>query len=193
MLTLPNVLSLSRFPAGVLVVLTAVHHAWGLAFGVLLLGCLTDLADGYIAMRWDMASDFGADVLEPVCDLALTTGAIVGLVLTHKLPFWVVIGMIIVAGVVQVINSFMVETRLFTHFGQWFMPVYFLAVIWAGLIWYAELALPAGPFMVFDGLQYIATSETSGRSSPSRSKLIPTTTSKTPARRSSRISMRSSV
>ena len=39
----------------------------------------------------------------------------------------------------------------------------------------------------------IATSETSGRSSPSRSRLMPTSTSKTPRRRSRRILMRSSV
>ena len=39
----------------------------------------------------------------------------------------------------------------------------------------------------------IATSETSGRSSPSRSRLIPISTSNSPRRRSRRILMRSSV
>ena len=134
MFTLPNVLSLTRFPIGACVALAACHHAWGLAFGLLLLGCLTDLADGYIAKRWNMGSVFGADVLEPVCDLALTTGAIVGLVLTHRLPLWTVIVMVVIAGVVQVINSFMVETRLFTHFGQWFMPIYFRDLDHAGVV-----------------------------------------------------------
>ena len=39
----------------------------------------------------------------------------------------------------------------------------------------------------------IATSETSGRSSPSRSRLMPTSTSNSPSRRSRRISIRCSV
>jgi len=155
--TLPNVLSLSRIPIGVFAALAAVHHAWGLAFSLLLLGCLTDLADGYIAKRWDMGSDIGADVLEPVCDLALTTGAIVGLVLTHRLPIWVVIVMVVITAIVQIINSFMTQTRLFTHFGQWFMPIYFLAVIWTLLLSYAWLALNTGPFTAFLSLQILAT------------------------------------
>ncbi len=157
MFTLPNVLSLTRLPIGAAVALTAIHDAWGLAFALVLLGCLTDLADGYVAKRWNMGSKLGAEVLEPICDLALTVGAIVGLVMSHHLSIWLILVMGILAGIVQYINSFMTKTVLFTHFGQWFMPMYFLVVIWLLLIGYAHLALNSNAFIAFVGLASLAT------------------------------------
>jgi len=129
MKTLPNALSISRFPIGALVGLAAIHRNWGWAFALLLLGCLTDLADGYVAKHWNVASDFGANYLEPICDLALTAGALIGLLVTHELSIWALGAMVIVLVIVQVINSFMIKTVLFRYFGKWFMPLYFLAVI----------------------------------------------------------------
>jgi hypothetical protein len=58
------------------------------------------------------------------------------------------------------------------------------------IVWISEVSLRKNPAL---SASKIATSETSGKSNPSRNRLIPTSTSKSPLRRSPRISTRSSV
>ena len=58
------------------------------------------------------------------------------------------------------------------------------------IIWISDHADRRNPSL---SASRIATSVTSGRSMPSRSRLIPTSTSNTPSRRSRRIATRSSV
>lgn len=140
-LNLPNLLSLSRIPMAIAVAITAAQHSWLLAFALLLIGCITDVADGLVASWLNQKTDFGADVLEPVCDLALTAGAITGLVLTHRLSWIVVFFAALGYGGVQVINSFFTQTAAFTKFGQWFMPCSFILVIELLLGRYAWLGM----------------------------------------------------
>ena len=58
------------------------------------------------------------------------------------------------------------------------------------IVWISEVSLRRKPSL---SASRMATSDTSGRSRPSRSRLMPTSTSNSPRRRSRRISMRSIV
>lgn len=61
--------------------------AW--AAGVFLLAMLTDLADGYIARAWDMASDLGA-YLDPLADKLMVSAALIMLIPLGWVPAWLV-------------------------------------------------------------------------------------------------------
>ncbi|WP_245581246.1 CDP-diacylglycerol--glycerol-3-phosphate 3-phosphatidyltransferase [Propionicicella superfundia] len=64
---------------------------WRLATtGVFTLAILTDLADGRIARRYNLVTDFGK-LWDPAADKALTGMAFVGLSILHELPWWVTI------------------------------------------------------------------------------------------------------
>lgn len=66
--TIPNLLSVFRLLLIPLILwLYRSRQAYGLSLAVLVLSGLTDIADGYIARRWDLISDLGK-ALDPVAD-----------------------------------------------------------------------------------------------------------------------------
>ncbi len=148
-LSVPNVLSLLRIPVGIAVGVTGVLHAWDWAFALYLCGCATDVLDGFVAEHWHCGSDFGANVLEPVCDLALTVGALAALVLSHHLAWSLLIPMAVLYLAVEVICLRYTSTKLFTQFAQWFVPCYYLVVTGALVLVFAHLALSRGDFGSF--------------------------------------------
>jgi CDP-diacylglycerol--glycerol-3-phosphate 3-phosphatidyltransferase/cardiolipin synthase len=84
LLTLPNILSLSRLaliPAFVLVPTPAARAA------IVVAAALTDLLDGWLARRRQAASRFGA-ILDPIADRLFVLGALVVLLLEGALSVW---------------------------------------------------------------------------------------------------------
>ena len=61
-----------------------------LAAAVFLVASLTDLADGEIARRQNLVTNFGK-VADPIADKALTGTALIGLSVLGELPWWVTI------------------------------------------------------------------------------------------------------
>ena len=57
------------------------------------IAALTDLADGYIARKYGLITDFGK-VMDPVADKIMVTAAMVVLVDLHRLAAWIVITML---------------------------------------------------------------------------------------------------
>ena len=82
MLTLPNILTLSRIFTVPLLVLFLWWPEWragyAVAFAIYCLMGITDYFDGYLARRWHAESRWGA-ILDPIADKILIAGAIAGL------------------------------------------------------------------------------------------------------------------
>ena len=148
MKNLPNVLSLTRIPLAVIIAILAAKHSWTAAFLILLAAGITDVLDGWIAKQFSMETKSG-ELFDMIGDLAMTVGALVGLLVAQKVSWNIVIVMAIILVAVQFINSFLIKTVLFTHFGKWFMPCYFLLVLWMLIIRYAWLALGTMTFGFF--------------------------------------------
>ncbi len=55
-----------------------------IAFWLFVIAGLTDIADGWVARRWDLTSDFGR-LADPFCDKVMTCGAFIFLA---TLPIW---------------------------------------------------------------------------------------------------------
>jgi cardiolipin synthase len=73
LLAIPNLLSLSRVPLGLLLFANA---SPGLRFTLIVLAALTDWMDGWLARRWGQSSALGA-LLDPIGDKAFAGCAVV--------------------------------------------------------------------------------------------------------------------
>lgn len=95
--TIPNIISMFRIVLIIVFIpiyFSEIENNLLIALGVMLLSGLSDVADGFIARRFNMISDFGK-VLDPVAD-KLTQGVILFcLLINHSaiLPMFVVLSM----------------------------------------------------------------------------------------------------
>ncbi len=89
-MTLPNLITVARLIAVPFFVWLVVDERPASAFWVFLAAGISDAADGYIARRFNLHSEFGA-YLDPVADKALLVAAFVSLGLAGMLPSWLVI------------------------------------------------------------------------------------------------------
>lgn len=91
----PNVLTVIRIilvPVFLVVLFLHPHdQGWRLAATVVFtVAILTDLADGHIARKYDLVTDFGK-LWDPVADKALTGAAFVALGILGELWWWIII------------------------------------------------------------------------------------------------------
>lgn len=102
----PNALTLSRIPVALAVLLLSSQEAWLAAWICLVVGALTDALDGYLANRWNCRTSLGGQILEPVCDLLLTLGAMLGLWLAGVWSVWILVATGAMAAVFQMVAWF---------------------------------------------------------------------------------------
>lgn len=89
-MTLPNLITIGRLILVPLVIYMIVDARWQAAFVVFVTAGVSDAIDGFIAKRFDMASELGA-YLDPVADKALIVSIYVTLALVGAIPIWLVI------------------------------------------------------------------------------------------------------
>ena len=93
-LTIPNLLSILRLcllPVFLWLVLGP--EADGVAVGVLMFLGISDFFDGYVARRWNQASQLGA-ILDPVADRLYILAVVVGLGLRGIMPLWLILALL---------------------------------------------------------------------------------------------------
>lgn len=104
-LTIPNLLSLFRLiliPVYVYIYLTAKSDQdYMISAIILAISCLTDLADGQIARRFNMISNVGK-VLDPLADKLTQFTLAVCLAIRHWV-IWIMVGLILVKELFQLI------------------------------------------------------------------------------------------
>lgn len=139
---IPNALSFSRIPIGGALLVSAYTEAWLVAWVLLIIGSLTDAFDGYLAKRWDCRSRSGK-AIDPIGDLFLSGGALLGLVFTGVWPLRVLVMISILSVILQLIEWFGPE-KLQRH--QMYMsPLLFVVLLGFLIKEYALMALqPSG-------------------------------------------------
>jgi cardiolipin synthase len=85
--TIPNLITIFRILSVpvLIILLHGKHYDW--AFLVFLVSGISDGLDGYIAKRFDMASELGG-ILDPLADKALILSSYLMLMLLGDVPFW---------------------------------------------------------------------------------------------------------
>lgn len=92
-MNLPNRLTVSRIlltAVFVVVLSIAIPYHYTLALVIFLIAALTDYADGVIARKYNLITDFGK-LMDPLADKILTASAFICLVSFGALPAWVTI------------------------------------------------------------------------------------------------------
>jgi len=88
---IPNTLSLSRIPLGILVCWFAIHNQHLAAFICLVIGLISDGLDGYLAVKLNAKTERGGKLYDPAGDTVLTIGMFTGLVMTGAISLPVII------------------------------------------------------------------------------------------------------
>lgn len=84
---LPNLLSTLRLVAAPFVFVLLWKQYWGWGLWILLFAALTDALDGFLARRFKAASHAG-EVLDPIADKVLLSGAFFAMVLNGAVEIW---------------------------------------------------------------------------------------------------------
>jgi cardiolipin synthase (CMP-forming) len=89
-MTIPNFITIGRLVLVPLVVTMMVQGRWMSAFILFVVAGISDAIDGFLAKRFDMASELGA-YLDPLADKALIVAIYVTLAVLNVIPAWIVI------------------------------------------------------------------------------------------------------
>ena len=89
-LSIPNLITLAAFLLVPVVVWAIASSQMGIAFALFVLAGVSDAVDGFLAKRFNMASELGA-LLDPLADKALIVSIYVALGIWGALPRWLVI------------------------------------------------------------------------------------------------------
>jgi cardiolipin synthase (CMP-forming) len=89
-MTIPNFITIGRLVLVPLVVTMMVQGRWMTAFILFVVAGISDAIDGFLAKRFDMASELGA-YLDPLADKALIVAIYVTLAVLNVIPAWIVI------------------------------------------------------------------------------------------------------
>lgn len=104
--TLPNLFSYFRLILIPIFVLLYIKDFYLYAFITLVVSWVSDVADGFIARRFNMVTDLGK-VLDPLAD-KITQGAMIICVATNYPAMWVLIGFLVVKEIAMVTMGYYV-------------------------------------------------------------------------------------
>lgn len=104
-LNLPNLITMARILCVPLIVWTITAGHMLPAFLLFLLAGISDAVDGFLAKRFNMATELGA-LLDPIADKALIVSIYVALAFTEAVPRWLVI--LVVSRDILIVGGFLV-------------------------------------------------------------------------------------
>jgi cardiolipin synthase len=89
-LSIPNIITLGRIILVPFIVWAIASNQMEIAFVIFIVAGISDAVDGFLAKRFNMASELGA-LLDPLADKALLVSIYVALGIWSKVPLWLVI------------------------------------------------------------------------------------------------------
>jgi cardiolipin synthase len=88
--SIPNIITLGRILAVPFIVWAIASNQMEIAFAIFVIAGVSDAVDGFLAKRFNMASELGA-LLDPLADKALLVSIYVALGIWGAVPRWIVI------------------------------------------------------------------------------------------------------
>lgn len=109
-MNLPNFITLGRIVLVPVIIAMIVARNWPVAFALFLIAGVSDAVDGFLAKRFNMATELGA-FIDPLADKALLISLYVTLAIVEALPAWlsilvvfrdvIILGAVIVAWILD--------------------------------------------------------------------------------------------
>ena len=105
-LSIPNIITLGRIILVPVIVWAIASSQMEIAFAIFVIAGVSDAVDGFLAKRFNMASELGA-LLDPLADKALLVSIYVALGIWGAVPRWIVI--LVVSRDIMIISAFMLS------------------------------------------------------------------------------------
>jgi cardiolipin synthase (CMP-forming) len=104
--SIPNVITLGRILLVPIVIWAIASSQMEIAFAVFVIAGVSDAVDGFLAKRFNMASELGA-MLDPLADKALLVSIYVALGIWGAIPRWIVI--LVVSRDIMIVSAVIVS------------------------------------------------------------------------------------
>ena len=105
-LSIPNIITLGRILLVPVIIWAIASGQMEIAFGLFVVAGISDAVDGFLAKRFNMASELGA-LLDPLADKALLVSIYVALGIWGAVPRWIVI--LVVSRDVMIVSAVLVS------------------------------------------------------------------------------------
>lgn len=89
-MSIPNIITLGRILLVPIIIWAIASNQMEIAFAIFVIAGVSDAVDGFLAKRFNMASELGA-LLDPLADKALLVSIFVTLGILGAVPIWLVI------------------------------------------------------------------------------------------------------
>jgi cardiolipin synthase len=104
--SIPNIITLGRILLVPFIVWAIASNQMAIAFVIFIVAGISDAVDGFLAKRFNMASELGA-LLDPLADKALLVSIYVALGIWVKVPPWLVI--LVVSRDIMIVSAVIVS------------------------------------------------------------------------------------
>ena len=105
-MSIPNIITLGRIMLVPFIVWAIASNQMEIAFAIFVVAGVSDAVDGFLAKRFNMASELGA-LLDPIADKALLVSIYVALGIWGAVPRWIVI--LVVSRDIMIVTAVMVS------------------------------------------------------------------------------------
>ena len=105
-MSIPNIITLGRIILVPIIVWAIASSQMEIAFAIFLVAGISDAVDGFLAKRFNMASEVGA-LLDPLADKALLVSIYVALGIWGAVPRWIVI--LVVSRDIMIVSAVIVS------------------------------------------------------------------------------------
>lgn len=128
---IPNILTVIRLILVPIIILFLSMDNYLLAFITFTLSAITDIADGVIARKFNVTSDFGK-LMDPLADKLTQISILLTLTIKETIPFWIISVMLIKEFILIIGASFLYGKKLVVSskwYGKLTTVVLYLAVV----------------------------------------------------------------
>lgn len=138
----PNILTVIRFLLIPLIVLYIFSGNYILAFIFFTISGLTDIADGFIARKFNLISNFGK-LMDPLADKLTQISTLASLVITNIIPIWILLIVLLKEFIMIVGASFLYGKDVVVYskwYGKLATVLFYIAIVVSLLLKQFELS-----------------------------------------------------
>ncbi len=128
---IPNTLTIIRFLLIPLIVLYIFTGNYILAFVFFTISGITDIADGFIARKFNLISNFGK-LMDPLADKLTQIATLASLVFTHIIPIWILLIVLLKEFIMIVGASFLYGKDVVVYskwYGKLATVLFYIAIV----------------------------------------------------------------
>ena len=115
---IPNILTIIRFLLIPIIVLYIFSGNFILAFVFFTLSGLTDIADGFIARKFNLISNFGK-LMDPLADKLTQISTLASLAIVHIIPIWILV-IVLLKEFVMIVGASFLYGKDVVVYSKWY-------------------------------------------------------------------------